>query len=139
VSQHVRDWLAFCGAVIDDSLPAPELFAKLQLTAIQSLKNYPLIFGLLGGEYFRLLPRQAIRLEALREQGKDNIERILLLGIRQGSLRSDLDAPRCAALLRDFALGHWILRPSSMNDGEFFHRALIGMEMVLQGLLPTQR
>jgi AcrR family transcriptional regulator len=137
--REVRAWQAACAKAIDPRAPADQLLARLLAVADKYLEDHPLVEELLLGRTLEMLPAWGARLEDLRAIGRANVTEVLRLGIRQGIFRPELDAETVAGLLQDFHLVAWLARSKETPTAEVVHRAAVGLDLVLRGLLAPER
>lgn len=137
--REVRKWVADVSTAIDPRVPADQLLIAASEQGVAYLEERPLLRLLLFGEAHRVLPAWSDRLDALAALGRENVESILRLGIKQGLFRTDLDIEMTGELLLDLQLAYFVLhdRPGPDREARIERRKKAAFTLVLNGLKAT--
>jgi AcrR family transcriptional regulator len=133
--REVRAWMSECSAVVDPRVQADQLLMTASQAGLEYLNKRPLVKELLFGQAHTLLPSWADRLDDLVKIGREPVEQILKLGIRQKLFRENLDIEVTAELLLDLQLAYFVLHDRGPDrEARIERRAKAGFDLVLNGL-----
>jgi AcrR family transcriptional regulator len=136
MNREVRAWVAECAGAIDHRVSADKLLAELTVVGMEYLESRPLVRELLFGDSRNELPGWAERLDELRSLGRANLVEVLRLGVKQKLFRDDLDVDVVASLLQDLHVSAYLFHQKGTDvRRELGHRAKVGLDLVLRGLI----
>jgi AcrR family transcriptional regulator len=136
VHRQLREYIAACAKLVDPRRVADQLVEQMVRGAFALLEHYPLVKGLMLGEYHEILPAWGGRMSELRAIGKGPIEEVLRLGVRQGRFRHDLDIEETATVLQDIHIAsHLFHAQELLEHPDWIERRLrAGLRLVLDGI-----
>jgi AcrR family transcriptional regulator len=132
--REIRAWNAELLRRIDPRKHADDLLVEITWDSIATIDERPLVRDLLFGHHQEQLPDIALKIDELRRIGKEPVEEVLRLGIRQGRFRKELDVEEVAGILLDLHVATMMLHAERATTPALQRRAAAAFDLVLRGL-----
>lgn len=137
--REVCAWLNENSKMLDPRVPADELMDRMAVASVAYIDQRPLLKSLLFGEAYAVMPAWANRLDELGALGRQNIEQLLRLGIKQKVFKPEIDVEEVARLMLDLQLAFFVLHDrgdpgSPERMAQLARRRATALDLLLNGL-----